>query len=404
MNGVDAKPTTSHDPVPFIIVGGGIGGLATALALAGKGIRCRLLEQSAEFGEIGAGLQLGPNVYLPLSEIGLREVVLAEVWYPPALQLRDALTGEAITEIPVGSDAFESRFGNPYTVTHRADLLGALLNAVRASDLVTLQNNATVERFDQDEDGVSVALSSGERVRGRALIGADGLWSTIRPAVVGDGAPIVSGHIAYRAVLKRDQVPDDLWQPNVVLWAGPKTHLVHYPLRRGELFNLVAVFHSDKYVEGWDTVGDPDELMPLFAGQRPEVLRLLDLIETWRMWVLCDREPVANWSKGNVTLLGDAAHPMLQYLAQGASMAIEDAVELANRVAETPDDIAGAFERYQQARYLRTAKVQTTARIYGEFYHASGVKAELRKMILGPRTPAQAFDTMNWLYGTTGAF
>ena len=166
----------------------------------------------------------------------------------------------------------------------------------------------------------------------------------VRARVIGDGAPRVSGHIAYRAVLKRAEVPEDLWRPDVVLWAGPKTHFVHYPLRRGELYNLVAVFHSDRYVEGWNSVGDADELWKRFKGERPEVLRLLERIETWRMWVLCDREPVRGWSKGRVTLLGDAAHPMLQYLAQGACMASEDAVWLAEQVAAMPHDIPAAFK------------------------------------------------------------
>jgi salicylate hydroxylase len=184
-----------------------------------------------------------------------------------------------------------------------------------------------------------------------------------------------------------------------MLWAGPKTHFVHYPLRRGTLYNLVAVFHSDRYVEGWNTEGAKDELWKRFAGQRPEVLRLLERIETWRMWVLCDRDPVKDWSRGRVTLLGDAAHPMLQYLAQGACMASEDAVCLAEKVADMPGDIPGAFKAYQQQRYLRTGRVQITARIYGEFYHASGVTAELRYHALHGRTAQQAYDGMAWLYG-----
>ena len=185
-------------------------------------------------------------------------------------------------------------------------------------------------------------------------------------------------------------MPEDLWRPDVVLWAGPRSHFVHYPLRRGELYNLVAVFHSDHYEEGWNAEGSKDLLWQHFKGLRPEVLRLLERIETWRMWVLCDREPVKDWSKGRVTLLGDAAHPMLQYLAQGACMATEDAVVLAEKVAATPDDPAGAFKAYQQERYLRTARTQIMARVYGEFYHARGVTAELRDMAVGGRTTQQS--------------
>ncbi len=244
-----------------------------------------------------------------------------------------------------------------------------------------------------------MVLQSGERIAGRALIGCDGMWSKVREKIVGDGKPQVSGHIAYRAVLRRDEVPEDLWHPDVVLWAGPRTHLVHYPLRRGELYNLVAVFHSKRYVEGWNEEADAGELWAHFSGQRREVLRLLECIETWRMWVLCDREPVKDWSKGRVTLLGDAAHPMLQYLAQGACMATEDAVCLADKVGETPDDLPAAFRSYAQQRYLRTARVQIMARVYGDFYHARGPAAELRNMMLGPRTPEQSYDGISWLYG-----
>ena len=185
-----------------------------------------------------------------------------------------------------------------------------------------------------------VQLAGGEVVHGDALIGADGLWSRIREAVVGDGKPRVSGHIAYRAVLKREDVPAHLWSDDVLLWGGEKTHLVHYPLRRGELFNLVAVFHSNKYDEGWNTFGDTAELNERFAHAVPQVRELLDKIETWKMWVLCDREPVKNWTDRRVTLLGDAAHPMLQYLAQGAGQAIEDAVVLGEALRFTRGDVA----------------------------------------------------------------
>jgi salicylate hydroxylase len=225
------------------------------------------------------------------------------------------------------------------------------------------------------------------------------MWSKVREKVIGDGKPQVSGHIAYRAVLKHDEVPADLWNPDVVLWAGPRTHLVTYPLRRGEIYNLVAVFHSKRYVEGWNTEANAEDLWEHFKGQRPEVMRMLERIETWRMWVLCDREPVKDWSNGRVTLLGDAAHPMLQYLAQGACMATEDAVALADRVAESPDDMPAAFRAYVQQRYLRTARVQIMARVYGDFYHARGPAAELRNQMLGTRTPEDSYDGIAWLYG-----
>jgi salicylate hydroxylase len=243
-----------------------------------------------------------------------------------------------------------------------------------------------------------VRLASGETVAGSALIGADGLWSRIREAVVADGKPRVSGHIAYRAVLKRQDVPAHLWSDDVLLWGGEKTHLVHYPLRRGELFNLVAVFHSDKYDEGWNTFGDTAELNERFALAVPQVRELLGKIETWKMWVLCDRDPVKNWSDRLVTLLGDAAHPMLQYLAQGAGQAIEDAVVLGAALRAFPGDVSRAFQNYQQARYLRTGRIQLTARFYGDIYHASGVQRELRNQLFQSGRESAGFAGLKWMY------
>ncbi len=390
--------STNGHGEPILIAGGGIGGLAAAYALARKGLPVRVLEQAAEFKELGAGIQLGPNIFRAVDALGLKHELLADVWRPGALEMRCALSGAQVTRVPL-DQRFTQRFGQPYAVTHRADIHAVFLKACQGNNLVTLETQRQVEGFEEHDGGVTVTLQTGERIAGRALIGCDGVWSKIRQQIVGDGKPRVSGHIAYRAVLKRAEVPADLWQPDVILWAGPRTHLVHYPLRRGELYNLVAVFHSDRYVEGWNAEADADLLWAHFKGQRPEVLRMLERIETWRMWVLCDREPVKDWSRGRVTLLGDAAHPMLQYLAQGACMATEDAVWLAEKVAAQPHDLSAAFQAYVQQRYLRTARVQIMARVYGDFYHARGPTAELRDQMLGGRSAEQAYDGMAWLYG-----
>jgi len=389
---------TKTNGLPILVAGGGIGGLAAAYALAQKGFAVRVLEQAPEFRELGAGIQLGPNIFRALERMGLSKAMMEDAWQPDAQEMRDALTGELVVRIPL-AEGFMARFGEPYAVTHRADIHGVFLRACQSSNLISLENNQRVEDFTDDGNSVTVTLQSGDRVEGRALIGCDGMWSKTREKIIGDGAPRVSGHIAYRAVLRREEVPDELWRPDVILWAGPRTHFVHYPLRRGTLYNLVAVFHSDRYVEGWNTEASADELWAHFRGQRPEVLRLLERIETWRMWVLCDREPIKEWSRGNVTLLGDAAHPMLQYLAQGACMATEDAVCLADKVAENADDLPSAFRAYVQQRYLRTARVQIMARVYGDFYHARGPAAELRNQLLGPRTPEQSYEGIAWLYG-----
>ncbi|HXE50165.1 MAG TPA: 3-hydroxybenzoate 6-monooxygenase [Ramlibacter sp.] len=387
---------TTH-PLNLIIAGGGIGGLAAAYVLGRAGHRVTVLEQASSFGEIGAGIQLGPNIFKMFEYLGLTRAVNRVAFFPPGLGMNDVRTGEKVIRVPLGNTAFGA-YGYPYGVIYRVDMHDVFLHACKALPTVTLLTSSKVESFEQDGSGVRARLANGETLQGDALIGADGLWSRIREAVVGDGKPRVSGHIAYRAVLKREDVPQHLWSDDVLLWGGEKTHLVHYPLRRGELFNLVAVFHSNKYDEGWNTFGDTAELNERFSQAVPQVKELLGKIQTWKMWVLCDREPVKNWSKGRVTLLGDAAHPMLQYLAQGAGQAIEDAVVLGEALRASKGDVEQAFLKYQQARYLRTGRVQLTARFYGDIYHASGVQRELRNQLFQSGKESAGFAGLKWMY------
>ncbi len=393
--------TMEKSSSPILVAGGGIGGLAAAIVLGRAGHAVTVLEQAPEFGEIGAGIQLGPNIFRMLDYLGLTAQVNAVAYFPPAMGMRDVRTGEQVVRVSFGEagDAARAAYGGfTYGVIYRKDLHDVFLNACRAVPGITLRTNAGVASFTQDASGVQATLKSGERVQGVALIGADGLWSGIRQAIVGDGKPRVSGHIAYRAVLKKDDVPSDLWNDEVQLWGGEKTHLVTYPLRRGELFNLVAVFHSNKYDEGWDTFGDNSELSERFADAHPTVRALMEKINVWKMWVLCDREPVKNWSQGKVTLLGDAAHPMLQYLAQGAGQAIEDAVVLGKAIEHFNGNFEKAFLAYQDKRYLRTARVQLTARLYGDIYHASGVTRELRNHIFQSGKDSAGFAGLKWMY------
>jgi 3-hydroxybenzoate 6-monooxygenase len=387
---------TTH-PLNLLVAGGGIGGLAAAYVLGRAGHRVTVLEQASTFGEIGAGIQLGPNIFKMFEYLGLTKAVNRVAFFPPGLGMNDVRTGEKVIRVPLGNTALAA-YGYPYGVIYRVDMHDVFLHACKTLPTVTLRTSSKVESFEQDGSGVRAQLAGGETLQGDALIGADGLWSRIRESVVGDGKPRVSGHIAYRAVLKRDEVPQHLWSDDVLLWGGEKTHLVHYPLRRGELFNLVAVFHSNKYDEGWNTFGDTAELNERFSQAVPQVKELLGKIQTWKMWVLCDREPVKIWSKGRVTLLGDAAHPMLQYLAQGAGQAIEDAVVLGEALRSTHGDIEQAFRKYQQARYLRTGRVQLTARFYGDIYHASGVQRELRNQLFQSGKESAGFAGLKWMY------
>jgi len=381
----------------FLVAGGGIGGLAAAYVLARAGHAVTVLEQSSAFGEIGAGIQLGPNIFKMFDYMGLTGAINALAYFPPGLAMNDVRTGDKVVRVPLG-DTARAAYGFAYGVIYRADLHQVFLDACKALPGITLRTGAKVDSFEQDGNGVRIRLAGGEIIEGSALIGADGLWSRIREAVVGDGKPRVSGHIAYRAVLKREDVPEHLWSDDVLLWGGEKTHLVHYPLRRGELFNLVAVFHSNRYDEGWNTFGDPEELTERFGAACPRVRELLGKIETWKMWVLCDREPVKNWSDRRVTLLGDAAHPMLQYLAQGAGQAIEDAVVLGEALRFARGDVALAFDKYQEARYLRTGRVQLTARLYGDIYHAAGVQRELRNRLFQSGNESAGFAGLQWMY------
>ena len=383
--------------LPIVVAGGGIGGLAAALALARKGQSVHVLESSTDFREVGAGIQLGPNVFRMFELLGLTEAINASAVFPDNLIMRDGLSGEEVTRIPLGA-GFRARFNYPYAVIHRPDLHQAILDAVRRLPQVRLSAAVKVTGFEETGDRVLVMSENGTSFEGAALIGADGLWSKVRGQMLGEGKPRVSGHIAYRAVIPTPEVPAHLRSNDVVLWAGPKTHLVHYPLRRGELYNLVVVFHSNRYEEGWDTYGDPEELRERFRGQRPEVLEFMSMVNAWKMWVLCDRDPISQWTRGRVTLLGDAAHPMLQYLAQGGCMAMEDAVVLADQVQSANGDYAAAFLAYQQQRYLRTTRVQMTARFYGDIYHAADALRDLRWLLLSGRTPEQAYDGVGWLY------
>jgi 2-polyprenyl-6-methoxyphenol hydroxylase-like FAD-dependent oxidoreductase len=382
--------------LPIIILGGGIGGLATALSVARAGHQTIVLEQAETFEEIGAGIQLGPNGFRALRELGLDGEAMKLGVFPSELVFMDSVAGTRITTIPTG-EAFQDRFDYPYALIHRADLHRVLLSAVEKEPAIELRPGVRISHIEEGSV-VSVTTDDGQSFVGAGLVGADGLWSRTRALVVGDGPPIVSGHIAYRAVLPTEEVPAQLRRNAMILWGGPKHHLVQYPLRGGELTNLVAVFHSDKYVEGWNSTGDRDELLYRFSDACDTVKTLLLKIDAWRMWVLCDREPVKNWSRDNITLVGDAAHPMLQYLAQGACMALEDAVVLGHYVEAHMDDLPTAFLDYQANRYLRTGRCQVMARVHGEFYHAQGVKAEMRDHMLSSRTPEQSYAGLDWLY------
>lgn len=385
-----------------LVAGGGIGGIAAALGLARKGFAVTVLEQAAELGEIGAGTQLGPNAFHALDYLGVGRAALDGAVYIDKLILMDGIDGRQVCAVPVDAP-FRKRFGNPYAVTHRADLHRCLLDACRASPRVKLLTRQKVVRYEQRGRGVRVMTEAGETFDGDALIGADGINSRVRAQVVGDGPPRVSGHIAYRAVLPVERMPEDLRWNAATLWGGPKWHLVHYPLRGWKLFNIVCAFHGEATEQAAGAVGSRDEVIKRLVGICEKPRAILETLSEWRYWVLCDREPVERWCDGPVTLLGDAAHPMLQYFAQGACQALEDAVCLSYLAEAHDGDLAAAFAVYQAERVVRTARVQLSSRLIGDcFYHPGGVARQVRNALLGAKSVAEMYDGFQWIYGGNG--
>ena len=388
--------------LPVIIAGGGIGGLAAALGLARKGVASMVLERSAELGEIGAGIQLGPNAFHCFDILGVGDEARARAVYIDSLRLMDALSGEPIAVIPL-DEGFRKRFHNPYAVVHRADLHGVLLDACRDSKLIELRTSHAVTGYQQNDDSVQVNCHQRKPLQGCALIGADGLRSDIRQQLVGDGEPRVSGHTTYRSVIPTEQMPEELRWNAATLWAGPKCHIVHYPLKGWKLFNLVVTYHNDAAEAVAGKPVSKDEVQQGFEHITPRAQQIIEHGEDWKLWVLCDRDPILDWNDGRVALLGDAAHPMLQYFAQGACMAMEDAVCLGHMFAQHADDIDTALDRYTRQRRVRTARVQLDSRLIGDYiYHSDGATAEVRNHIMSNLGPQQWYDKLDWLYGGTG--
>ncbi|MCC8938484.1 3-hydroxybenzoate 6-monooxygenase [Bradyrhizobium sp. Arg68] len=383
---------------PIIIAGGGIGGLAAAVALARKGFLVTVLERAPRYQEIGAGIQLGPNAFHAFDHLDLGDAARSIAVFIDQLRLMDAISAEEITSIDLTS-YFRQRFGNPYAVVHRGDLHGIFLRACETHPGITLRSDCDVTGCDQDGETVSARLKSGERVKGRLLIGADGLRSRIRQQFVNDGPPRIAGHTTYRSVIPTEQMPEDLRWNAATLWAGAKCHLVHYPLSGWRVFNLAITCHNDPPEAFAAKPVTHDEVLEGFRGVHPRAQAIIHHGKDWKAWVTCDRDPIERWVDGRVVLLGDAAHPMLQYFAQGACMALEDAVWLAELLGEMPDDFAQALEKYRQVRLMRTARVQLQARELGtHVYHPAGVHALLRNQLMRETSLEQFCDNLAWLY------
>ena len=388
---------------PVIVAGGGIGGLAAALALARKGFRSVVLEQASQFGEIGAGIQIAPNAWHALDALGVGALVKKEAVFIERLLMFDGVSGERVIDIPLDA-RFAKRFGNPYAVTHRADIHGSLLDGCKAlPDLIALRTSTRVTGFDQDGSAVRVKTEKGD-IEGTALVAADGGRSVIREKIVGDPLPPATGHMCYRAVLNIDDVPKELRFPAATLWAGDNTHIVHYPLRGWKLFNLVATVIGKHTSGGHNEAATPQEALPLFSHYCDEVMKLMRTPKEFRRWMLLYRQPVDNWTQGRVALLGDAAHFMLQYMAQGAAMAMEDAVALGVAAHETDGDFPAAFRKYQDMRLVRASRVQISANtLVGMIFHVpDGLERHVRNDMYRGRPAERYYDALEWVFSAPG--
>jgi salicylate hydroxylase len=385
--------------LPVIVVGGGLGGAMAALALGRKGFDVLLLEEAEEFGVIGYGIQLGPNVFWMLDRLGVADAVLAKALRPKSLVMYDWMDGGVMARVPTG-ESFLQRFKKPYVVIHRVDLHRVLLDACRAMPNVQMIASSAVKSFEDMGDRVRVELESGRHHEGAALIGADGIRSTIRQQMRNEGPPRTLGYVAHRTIVPMSDVNFDVDTENVVMWSGDGFHIVHYPLRDYSLFNVVTVFRTLN-MDPTDTDSPHPDLAHVYRDSHPTMKKLWAMMDLSRRgWVSGDRDPIRHWSKGRVTLLGDAAHPTLQSLAQGACMAIEDAVCLAELLDSTSgNDVDTAFQHYVRARYLRTARVQYLSRYYWDsWYHLGGIEREVARDIWGRKSEQEMFDCVAWLY------
>lgn len=389
----------SSNALPVLVAGGGIGGLAAALALVRRGFHVQVFEQAAEIGEIGAGIQLGPNAFAACDALGVGEKLRAAAVYTDCFVMHDAVDESLVVRVETG-EAFRKRFGNPYAVIHRVDIHRALYDGAQETGRIEFHANTRIERVEQDEARrtVTVIDQNGKRWTGQALIGADGVKSVVRAQYVNDPAK-VTGHVVYRAVVDESEFPEDLKWNASAIWVGPKCHLVHYPLRGGKQYNVVVTFHSRGQEEWGVTDGSKEEVESYFRGISAKPRQLIELPKSWRRWATADKDPIGTWVFGRATILGDSAHPTTQYMAQGGCMALEDAVTLGAALRATENDWDRALPLYQESRVARTARIVLSAREMGRLFHVEGVERLVRNSLWKGKSQDRYYDGLEWLYG-----
>ena len=386
---------------PFLVAGGGIGGLAAALGLARRGHPVRLFEQARAFEEVGAGLQMSPNGVRALRELGAWEAVETSCVIPSEIHMRDGRSGALLQRIRLGK-SFEDAFGAPYRVCHRADLLSGLLAVARQNGAIKLNTGTRVEMAEETAEGVRLSLAGGGQATGGALVAADGIRSSLRTAVAGAVDPVQQGVALYRGLVPLERVPPEIEADCVTLWLCPGGHVVHYPVSNWRNFNIVAAVDGESTGSGWQSPAEPRELRQRFSGLAEELSALLAVPASWQRWTGADLPPLDRWSSARMTLLGDAAHATLPFLAQGAVMALEDAAILARCVAG-PQPLAEAFHAYERQRMPRTAAIQQQSRRMRRIYHAAGPVALARNLTLGLASPSFALRRLEWIYRWTPA-
>ena len=363
-----------------------------------EGYRVKVIEQAAKISEIGAGIQLSPNAFAACDALGVGAHLRSKAVYTEEMVMFDAMDAQPVASIELG-EAFRTRFGNPYAVIHRADIHSALLVGVQATtQAIEFVTSTRIVGVEQQADGVTLLDASGGQHHGQAVIACDGVRSAVRHQYVGDSIR-VSGHVVFRAVIDTEDFPEALRRTAPCIWVGPNCHLVHYPLKGGGKYNLAVTFHSDKPEEWGVMDGDAAEVQRYFATTCERLQAILRIPNEWKRWSTADRDPIETWVYGRAALLGDAAHPMVQYLAQGACMACEDAVTLGRALRQEGGDWTRALALYQRSRVARAARVVLSAREMGRIYHAKGVERLVRNELWKGREQARFYDALEWLYG-----